>query len=71
MSEPKPMYVSDWRKLEDEIVTALQEQGYSISKNADGDLCCEGQVNITRLAQALKRVVIEATILDKLRRKDF
>jgi hypothetical protein len=59
MSKPKPMYVSDWQKLEGEIVTALQEQGYRISKDADGDLCCEGPVNIAKLAQSLRRVVIE------------
>jgi hypothetical protein len=55
----QPMYVCDWRKLEGEIVTALQEQGYRISKNADGDLCCE-QVNIAKLAQGLKRVVVKS-----------
>jgi hypothetical protein len=56
------MYVSDWRKLEDELVIRLQEQGYLISKNADGELCCKGHVNIAKLAQALKRVVVRMTL---------
>jgi hypothetical protein len=60
-----PMYVRDWRKLEDEIVTALQKQGYRITKNAIGDLCCEGPVNIARLAQSLKRVVVRVTMMDR------
>ena len=32
----QPMYISDPRRLEDEIVTALKAQGYRITKNAVG-----------------------------------
>jgi hypothetical protein len=63
----QPMYVGDWRKLENEIVTALQEQGHHIRKNAVGEHCVAGFVNITWLAQSLRRVVIEVTMLDNLR----
>jgi hypothetical protein len=68
-----PMYVRDWRRLEDEIVTALQTQaqGYRITKNAVGEHCVAGFVNITWLAQSPRRVVIEVTMLDNLRREDF
>jgi hypothetical protein len=62
-----PMYVSDPRRLQDEIVTALQKQGYRITKNAIGDYCCEGPVNIARLAEGLKRVVVRVTMMDNLR----
>jgi hypothetical protein len=64
-----PFYIRDWRRLEDEIVTALQAQaqGCRITKNAVGDHCVAGFVNIAKLAEALRRVVIEVTMLDNLR----
>ena len=67
MIEPttcQPFYVDDRRKVEDEIVTALKAQGYRVTKNAVGDHSCAGPVNITRLAEALKRVVVRVTMLD-------
>lgn len=60
----KPAYVSDPRKLADEIVEALKAQGYRITKNAVGDHSCAGPVNITRLAEALRRVVVRVTMMD-------
>jgi hypothetical protein len=62
----QPMYVGDWRKLENEIVTALQEQGHHIRKNAVGEHCVAGFVNIAQLAQALKRVVVRVAMTDRL-----
>ena len=59
-----PMYVSDWRRLEDEIVTALQAQGHHVRKNAVGDHSCAGPVNVTRLAEAMKRVVVRVSMMD-------
>jgi hypothetical protein len=35
--KPKSQAVNNWRLLEDDIVTALQAEGLSISKNAAGD----------------------------------
>jgi hypothetical protein len=58
------MYISDPRRLEDEMVTALKAQGYRITKNAIGDHCATGPVNITRLAEALRRVVVRVTLMD-------
>ena len=60
----QPYYVSDPRKVEDEIVDALKAQGYRVTKNAVGDHCAAGPVNITSLAEALKRVVIRVTMMD-------
>jgi hypothetical protein len=62
----QPMYVSDPQRVEEEIVTALKAQGYRVTKNAIGDHSCAGPVNITRLAEALKRVVIRVTMMDGL-----
>ena len=59
-----PAYVSDPRRLAEEIVTALQKQGYRVTKNAIGDHSCAGPVNITRLAEALRRVVVRVTMMD-------
>jgi hypothetical protein len=56
--------------LEDEIVTALKKQGYPVTKNAVGDHCVAGFVNIARLSEALKRVVVRVTMMDSLR-EDF
>jgi hypothetical protein len=47
-----------------EIVDVPKEQGYRIAKNAVGDHSCAGPVNITRLAEALKRVVVRVTMMD-------
>jgi hypothetical protein len=68
-----PGYIRDWRRLEYELVTALeaQAQGCRITKNAVGEHCVAGFVNIAKLAQSLRRVVIEVTMLDNMRRKDF
>jgi hypothetical protein len=55
--------------LEDEIVGALKKQGYRITKNAVGDHCVAGFVNIARLAEALKRAVVRVTMMDSL--EDF
>jgi hypothetical protein len=63
----QPMYVSDWRKLEDEIVTALEAQGHHIRKNAVGEHCVAGFVNIAKVAQGLRRVVVRVTMMDNLR----
>jgi hypothetical protein len=62
----QPAYVSDPRRVEDEIVTALKAQGYRVTKNAIGDHSCVAPVNITRLAEALKRVVVRVTMMDHL-----
>ena len=62
----QPMYVSDPRRVEEEIVDTLKAQGYRVTKNAIGDHCAAGPVNITRLAEALKRVVIRVTMMDGL-----
>jgi hypothetical protein len=64
----QPHYVRDRKSLEEEIVTALQaqSQGCRITRNAVGDHCCAGFVNITKLAQALRRVVIEVTMMDNV-----
>jgi hypothetical protein len=59
-----PFYVSDWRMLEAEIVTALEAQGYHVRKNAVGDHCVAGFVNIAQLAQALRRVVVKVSMTD-------
>jgi hypothetical protein len=61
-----PCYIRDRRRLEDEIVTALQKQGHHVRKNAVGDHCVAGFVNIAKLAEALKRVVIEVTMMDHI-----
>ena len=66
----QPAYIDDPRRLEDEIVTALKAQGYRITKNAVGEHCVAGFVNIALLAQALRRVVIVVTMLDSVR-EDF
>jgi hypothetical protein len=62
----QPMYISDPRKLEDEIATALKAQGHHVRKNAVGENCVAGFVNIAHLAQSLKRVVVRVTMLDNL-----
>ena len=62
----QPMYVSDWRKLENEIVTALQAQGHHIRKNAVGEHCVAGFVNIAKVAQGLRRVVVRVTMMDQI-----
>ena len=61
----QPAYVSDWRMLEREIVTALkaQAQGHHIRV---GENCVAGFVNIAHLAQALRRVVVRVTFNDAL-----
>jgi hypothetical protein len=66
-----PAYIDDPRRLEEEIVTALKKQGYRITKNAIGDNCVAGFVNIARLAEALRRVVVRITMMDSLQREDF
>jgi hypothetical protein len=50
--------------LEAEIVTALEAQGYHVRKNAVGDHCVAGFVNIAQLAQALRRVVVKVSMTD-------
>ena len=62
----QPFYDDDRRKLADEIATALKEQGYRVTKNAVGDHSCAGPVNITRLAEALRRVVVRVSMMDRL-----
>jgi hypothetical protein len=49
----QPMYVRDRKRVEEEIVEALeaQSQGCRITRNAVGDHCVAGFVNITKLAQ--------------------
>ena len=37
-----PFYDDDRRKVEEEIVDALKEQGYRVTKNAVGDHSCAG-----------------------------
>ena len=67
MREPTtcgPFYVSDPRRLADEMVSALKAQGYRITTNAIGDYSAAGPVNITRLAEALRRVVVRITMMD-------
>jgi hypothetical protein len=59
-----PFYVDDRRKLADEIATALEKQGYRVTKNAVGDHSCAGPVNVTRLAGALRRVVVRVSMMD-------
>jgi hypothetical protein len=61
-----PCYIRDRQRLEEELVTALQAQGHHIRKNAIGDHCVAGFVNIAKLAEALKRVVIEVTMMDHI-----
>ena len=61
-----PFYVDDRRKVEEEIVDALKEQGYRVTKNAVGDHSCAGPVNVTRLAEALRRVVVRVSMMDHL-----
>ena len=75
MREPEtttcgPFYVDDRRKLAEEIVDALKEQGYRVTKNAVGDHSCAGPVNITRLAEALRRVVVRVTMMDRFDRME-
>ena len=60
----QPMIVRDRQHLEDEIVIALEAQGSRITTNAVGEHWTFGRVNITKLAQDLKRVVIEVTMMD-------
>jgi hypothetical protein len=62
----QPFYDDDRRKLAEEIATALKAQGYRVTKNAVGDHSCAGPVNVTRLAEALNRVVVRVTMLDHL-----
>jgi hypothetical protein len=52
--------------VEEEIVDALKEQGYRVTKNAVGDHSCAGPVNVTRLAEALRRVVVGVSMMDHL-----
>ena len=59
-----PSTLTTGRKVAEEIVDALKEQGYRVTKNAVGDHSCAGPVNITRLAEALKRVVVRVTMMD-------
>ena len=54
-----------FRSCEDEIVVALKKQGYRITKNAVGDHCVAGFVNIARLSEALRRVVVRVTMMDQ------
>ena len=65
----QPAYVRDRKRVEEEIVEALQAQaqGCRITKNAKGDHYVAGFVNITKLAQSLRRMVIEVTMMDHLR----
>ena len=44
---------------------ALKKQGYRITKNAVGDHCVAGFVNIARLSEALRRVVVRVTMMDQ------
>jgi hypothetical protein len=62
----QPAYLSDWRLLEREIITALKAQGHDISKNAVGEHCIAAEVNIATLAQALSRsrVVVRLTLME-------
>jgi hypothetical protein len=60
----QPFYDDDRQRLAMEIVDVPKEQGYRIAKNAVGDHSCAGPVNITRLAEALKRVVVRVTMMD-------
>jgi hypothetical protein len=46
------------------MVSALKAQGYRITTNAIGDYSAAGPVNITRLAEALRRVVVRITMMD-------
>ena len=62
----QPAYVSDRWILAEEIVDALKAQGYRVTKNAIGDHSVAGPVNITRLAEALRRVVVRVTMMDHL-----
>jgi hypothetical protein len=64
-----PFYDDDRRKLADEIVDALKAQGYRVTKNAVGDNSCAGPVNVTRLAEALKRVVVRVSMMDRFERR--
>lgn len=57
-------YDDDRQRLSEEIVDALKAQGYRVTKNAVGDHSCAGPVNITRLAEALRRVVVRVTLMD-------
>ena len=69
MIEPttcQPFYVDDRQRLAEEIVDALKAQGYRVTKNAVGDHSCAGPVNVTRLAEALRRVVVRVTMMDNL-----
>ena len=59
-----PFYDDDRWILAEEIVDALKAQGYRVTKNAVGDHSCAGPVNVTRLAEALKRVVVRVTMMD-------
>jgi hypothetical protein len=60
----QPFYDDDRQRLAMEIVDALKAQGYRVTKNAVGDHSCAGPVNVTRLAEALKRVVVRVTMMD-------
>jgi hypothetical protein len=60
----QPFYDQDRGRLAMEIVDTLKAQGYRITENAVGDHSCAGPVNITRLAEALKRVVVRVTMMD-------
>ena len=57
-------------RLAEEIVDALKEQGYRVTKNAVGDHSCAGPVNITRLAEALRRVVVRVSMMDRFDRME-
>jgi hypothetical protein len=69
MIEPttcQAFYDDDRQRLAEEIVEALQAQaqGCRVTRNATGEHCVAGFVNIAKLAQALKRVVVEVTMMD-------
>lgn len=55
--KPRSQAVNNWRLLEDDIVTALQAEGLTITNDAFGDPCV-GEVNIAKLAQTLSPGVL-------------
>ena len=60
----QPFYDDDRQRLATETVDALKAQGYRVTKNAVGDHSVTGPVNITRLAEALRRVVVRVSMMD-------
>ena len=59
---PQTEAVANWRLLENEIVLALRLYGAQIEKNALGDPCINGEVNIAVLARLMeKRVLVKVT----------